>query len=54
MSIIGLLSCLSAAGLLYLAGVSCAGLRNVTVVDGVAALHPSQLVLSKHSQRGKE
>lgn len=31
----------------YLAGVSCAGLGNITVVDSIAARHPPQLVLSQ-------
>lgn len=33
--------------LFYLAGVSHAGLGDVTVVDSVTARHPSQLVLSQ-------
>lgn len=32
---------------MYLAGVSCAGLGNVTVIDGIPAHHPSKLVLSQ-------
>lgn len=43
-------------GLNYLAGVSHAGLRDVTVVYSVTARHPSQLVLSQtttEEDRGK-
>lgn len=36
-----------------LAGVSCAGLRDVTVVDGFTAGHTSQLVLSHTRDRRK-
>lgn len=35
----------------YLAGVSCAGLRNVTVINSITARHASQLVLSNNNRR---
>lgn len=38
-------------GFFYLAGVSCAGLGNVAVVNGIAARHASQLVLSKKKKK---
>lgn len=41
-------------GFLYLAGVSCAGLRNVAVVHGIATRHASQLVLSKKTTTTEE
>lgn len=38
--------------LCYLAGVSCAGLSNVTVVDSFTTRHPSQLVLPPSHGQG--
>lgn len=38
----------------YLAGVSCAGLRNVTFVNSIAARHTSQLILSKTTRENRE
>lgn len=41
-------------GFFYLAGVSRAGLGNVAVVNGIAARHASQLVLSKKKKTQKK
>ncbi len=40
----------------YLTGVSCAGFRDVTVVNGITARRPSQLVLLEKDRevRGKD